>query len=125
MQALELNPTLQSSAGPSPVNPLKGSTYTEKGRPSIIHEYCLKADREGRNKCIWICMKKRNRWIAKDMCLEKEGLVLGMPELRMQCSWWRRHSLYSVVGVKEVMVISVSEKKISYYADKSSLVSMR
>ncbi|KAJ5377964.1 uncharacterized protein N7496_005373 [Penicillium cataractarum] len=29
--------------------------------------------------------------------------VLGIPELRRQCSWWKRHSLYSVVGVKEVM----------------------
>lgn len=53
-------------------------------------------------------MKKRNRWIAKDMCLEKEGLVLGIPELRMQCSWWKQHSLYSVVGVKEVMVRPLS-----------------
>lgn len=37
-------------------------------------------------------------------CLIYEGPVLGIPELRMQCSWWKRHSLYSVIGVKEVMV---------------------
>ena len=86
------------------VNPFEGSSYIENGRPSIIHEYCLKADRKGRKKCIWICMKKRNRWIAKDMPLENEGQVLGIPELRMQCSWWKRHSLVSVIGVKEVMV---------------------
>ncbi|KAB8074594.1 hypothetical protein BDV29DRAFT_156478 [Aspergillus leporis] len=31
------------------------------------------------------------------------GGKLGIHELRKQCSWWKRHSLYSAVGVKEVM----------------------
>lgn len=49
-------------------------------------------------------MKKGKRWIAKDISVERTGYVLGIPELRKQCSWWKRHSLFSVVGVKEIMV---------------------
>lgn len=66
-------------------------------------------------------MKKRNRWIAKDICLEKKGLVLGIPELRMKCSWWKQHSLYSVVGVKEVMVRSIIlQIRTSHHTEQSS-----
>lgn len=49
-------------------------------------------------------MKKGKRWIAKDINIEKTGYVLGITELRKQCSWWKRHSLFSVVEVREVMV---------------------
>lgn len=121
MQSSNSNPESQDSVQLSPVNPFKGSFHIENGRPSIIHEHCLKAFRGGHKKCIWICMKKRNRWIAKDICLEKKGLVLGIPELRMKCSWWKQHSLYSVVGVKEVMVRSnILQIRTSYHTEQSS-----
>ncbi|KAJ6059706.1 uncharacterized protein N7446_000357 [Penicillium canescens] len=103
------SPSPQWSEGPqnavlnAPASAQGGSRNIGNGRPSTIHDYCLKANREGRTKCIWICMKKGRRWIAKDISVEKTGYVLGIPELRKQCSWWKRHSLFSVVGVKEIM----------------------
>jgi hypothetical protein len=51
-------------------------------------------------------MRKGKKWIAKDIRIDKMDGVLGIPELRKQYSWWKRHSLHSVVGVKEVMVPS-------------------
>jgi hypothetical protein len=96
----------QASNDPEfPTAPDLGSSQDSKrGRPSVIHEYCLNAQNEEHTKCIWVCMKKGKKWIAKDIKIDKMDGVLGIPELRQQYSWWKRHSLYSVMGVKEVMV---------------------
>lgn len=74
------------------------------GKQSVVKHYCLQAIKEGHTKCIWLCMKRGRRWIAKDIKLEACDSPLGVGELRKMCGWWKRHSLYSVVGVKEVMV---------------------
>jgi hypothetical protein len=85
---------------------LRRSLDFERCRPSVIKDYCLQAIKEGHTKCIWLCMRRGKKWIAKDV---KDGVwdsPLGVHELRKMCGWWKRHSLYSAVGVKEVMVCS-------------------
>ncbi len=85
---------------------IRHSPDVEAGRPSVIKDYCLEAINEGHTKCIWVCMKRGRKWIAKDIKLEAWDSPLGVYDLRKMCGWWKRHSLYSAVGVKEVMVCS-------------------
>jgi hypothetical protein len=49
-------------------------------------------------------MQRGRRWIAKDIQLGVEEKPLGIYELRKLSGWWKRHSLYSAVGVKEIKV---------------------
>jgi hypothetical protein len=54
------------------------------------------------SECIWVCFKRGQRWIAKDVQLSERPL--GVYELRKLSGWWKRHSLFSAVGVREVKV---------------------
>lgn len=73
------------------------------GRPSVIYDYCATKPEDAR--CIWICFRKRGKWIAKDIpILVDEAQILEVYKLRQIYGWWKRHSLYSATGVKEVMV---------------------
>jgi hypothetical protein len=76
-----------------------------KGRPSVIKWYCEQAmsARGKDSECIWVCIKRGRNWIAKDILLS-ERPSLGVYELRQLCGWWKRHSLFSAVGVREVKV---------------------
>jgi len=76
----------------------------QQGKPSVIKWYCEQAmDTRGKDsECIWICFKRGEHWIAKDVQLSERPL--GVYELRKLCGWWKRHSLFSVVGVREVKV---------------------
>lgn len=76
----------------------------EQGKPSVIKWYCEQAmDTRGKeSECIWVCFKRGQRWIAKDVQLSERPL--GVYELRRLCGWWKRHSLFSAVGVQEVKV---------------------
>ncbi|OJJ80560.1 uncharacterized protein ASPGLDRAFT_28930 [Aspergillus glaucus CBS 516.65] len=76
----------------------------EKGRPSVIYDYCRKALEQGHEECIWICMKRGGKWIAQDIKLEESSFPIRVDELRKIFSWWKRYSFYSAVGVKEVMI---------------------
>jgi hypothetical protein len=82
----------------------KLSAIWNHGKPSIIKFYCEQAMRTtGRDsECIWVCIKRGRRWIAKDIQLSERPL--GVYELRKLCGWWKRHSLFSAVGVRDVKV---------------------
>jgi hypothetical protein len=77
--------------------------HIEHGKPSVIKSYCEQIGNHGK-ECIWLCMQRGRKWIAKDIKLEIENQPLGIYELRKQCGWWKRHSMFSVVGVKEIKV---------------------
>ena len=49
-------------------------------------------------------MQHGRKWIAKDIKFNAENPSLGIEQLRRQCGWLKRHSLFSAVGVKEVQV---------------------
>jgi hypothetical protein len=92
---------VESNQGRAKHRPLHPWNLT--GRPSVIYDYCAAKPEDAR--CIWICMKKRGKWIAKDIpILVDADETLGIYKLRQICGWWKRHSLYSATGVKEVMV---------------------
>jgi hypothetical protein len=78
----------------------------ERSRPLVVKDYCLQAIKEGHTKCIWLCMRHGKKWIAKDVKAGARDSPLSVYELRKMCGWWKRHSLYSAVGVKGVMVCS-------------------
>ncbi|KAF2192843.1 hypothetical protein K469DRAFT_551488 [Zopfia rhizophila CBS 207.26] len=82
----------------------------ERGHPSVIAEYCQQAIENGHEECIWLCMKRGRRFIVKDLPLKTDGKSIGLYDIRKQCSWWKRHSLYSVLGVKEILVSSLHLK---------------
>jgi hypothetical protein len=71
----------------------------DRGKSSVIKTYCEKviATRGRESECIWIYIKKGRRLIAKDVQLSERPL--GVYELRKLCGWWKRHSLFSAVGV--------------------------
>jgi hypothetical protein len=75
-----------------------------EGLPSIIQKYCLRALEQKHEECLWLCTTRRGRTFAKDMPTVKDGCQITLFDLRKQCSWWNRYSLYSAQGVKEVMV---------------------
>jgi hypothetical protein len=81
--------------------------HIEHGKPSVIKSYCEQVGNHGK-ECIWLCMQRGRKWIAKDIKLEIENQPLGIYELRKQCGWWKRHSMFSVVGVKEIKVYTHS-----------------
>ena len=74
------------------------------GRESLLHGYCSRAIDAGHENCIWICMKIGKQYRLIDIPIVTNGQPIGVADIRERHSWWKRHSLYSVVGVKEVMV---------------------
>lgn len=94
--------------GPSSQEPpFKYILSKERGRPSVIAEYCRQAIENGHEECICLCMKRGRRFIVKDILLKTDGHTIGLYDIRKRCSWWKRHSLYSAVGVKEILVSSL------------------
>lgn len=78
----------------------------EHGKPSLLKSYCEQAIYHGgpEAECIWLCMQNGRKWIAKDIKFDPEKHSLGIVQLRRQCGWWKRHSMYAAMGVKEVQV---------------------
>jgi hypothetical protein len=75
------------------------------GRLSVIHKYCLRAIEKDHTECLWLCMRRRGRILAKDIPLaSKYGCLITLFDVRKQCGWWKRYSLYSAKGIEEVMV---------------------
>jgi hypothetical protein len=98
-----------------PVSPVPGPSTTallpyqkphpgQKGRPSVIASYCNDTIARGDEECIWFCMQRGRKWIAKDVHPTTEAKRLGIDELRRHGGWWKRYSMFSAVGVKEVNV---------------------
>ncbi|KAF2176536.1 hypothetical protein K469DRAFT_400765 [Zopfia rhizophila CBS 207.26] len=83
---------------------LKSFWRTGRGKDSVIAEYCRRAIKNGHTECIWLCMKRGRRCLVKDIQFKSNGHIVGLHDIRRRYSWWKSHSLYSAVGVKEVMV---------------------
>jgi hypothetical protein len=108
-QSYSDSPSLENPLVIAPQPRLTGPVFRELqdvecGKPSVINSYCQQAIDRGHRECIWFCIKRGRRWIAKDIQLRIEDRPLGIYELRKQCGWWKRHSLFSAVGVKEIKV---------------------
>lgn len=78
---------------------LKGT----KGKESMIAEYCRHSTRS-KHACIWLCIKRGRKYRLVDVPIHQNQHVIGLGEIGKHYSWWRRYSLYSVVGVEEIMV---------------------
>jgi hypothetical protein len=76
----------------------------ENGRKSELYDYCKEANDQGYTECIWVCFRRSHRWLARDLRLNASLDSIHLDELRKIFGWWKRHSFYSTVGVKEVMV---------------------
>lgn len=76
-----------------------------KGKPSVIEAYCRRhvLDREDK-AAIWFCMQRGRKWVAKDVHPTSVSKRFGIDELRKYNGWWKRHSMFLAVGVKEVKV---------------------
>ena len=70
----------------------------------MIQDYCRRAQKQGNNKCIWLCFKRGRRVFATDVRLDNIKSSLGIHTLREHNSWGKRHSFYSAVTVKAVKV---------------------
>lgn len=68
----------------------------------------------GYTECIWLCMQRGRKWIAKDIQLASAHRRLGIDDLRRQGGWWKRYSMFSAVGVKEI--------KVRYHMESSNWV---
>ena len=75
-----------------------------RGRESKIAKYCRDAIDSKHESCIWLCFRHGRRYSLVDIPLEQKEEEIGLQAIRQRYSWWKRYSLYSVVGVKEVMV---------------------
>ena len=79
------------------------------GKDSIIADYCQTALAAHKTDCFWICYRMHNRMLAKDIVVTTEDknideLSFRLCKVAYQCGWWKRFSIYSAVGVKEVEV---------------------
>ena len=103
LDALEMS-DMESGAVLNPIWSVEGA-----GKPSIIADLCQAAISEGRTQCIWISYQRNGRTLAKDIHV-RDGIVEGTQKTFHLCSfanhygWWKRFSIYSAKGVKEVMV---------------------
>jgi hypothetical protein len=93
----------------------------EHGKPSVIHSYCQRAIDQGRKECIWLCIQRGRKWIAKDIQLETEDKAFGISELRRMSGWWKQHSMFSTVAVKEIRVRIMSSflQRFDFFETKS------
>ena len=74
------------------------------GRDSIIHDYLKDAIQSDHEECLWICYPQGRRIIAKDIALPSDENSFQLHNLAKSYGWWKRWSLYSAVGVKDVEV---------------------
>ena len=79
------------------------------GKDTVLSGYCEAAVSEGRERCIWICFSSNGRTLAKDINIEIGNASGGALRFRLgslayKYGWWKRFSIYSAVGVKEVQV---------------------
>jgi hypothetical protein len=91
---------------PQPVypGPIFNDHKINHGKPSVVHSYCQRAINHGHKECIWLGIQHGRKWIAKDIQLGSEDKPFEICELRKLSGWWKRHSMFSAVGVKEIKV---------------------
>lgn len=86
------------------------------GQGSVITDYCRKATQQGKRGCFWMCypdLTDRRRYAAKDVNVtrndaEELAVDFDFASLATCHGWWKRFSLYSAMGVKEVQVRPLS-----------------
>lgn len=100
VQDVDIESGTAISSGPHEVN----LHPKPKGKLSKIAEYCRRAINNGREECIWLCIHRNGRYIVRDIPLTTNGYAISLYDVRKRCNWWKRHSLYSAVGVREVEV---------------------
>lgn len=74
------------------------------GKPSIVSGYCASAQASGHYGCLWICFQEHNKIRAKDVSIDLDADTFDFSQLTKCCGWWRRCSMYSVVGIRQVEV---------------------
>ena len=79
-------------------------SYDPKYQKSILADYCPRAISDGHDRCIWLCRKDGKQYTLIDIPTTTRGQTIGFADIRKRYSWWKRHSLYSAVGVKQVKV---------------------
>jgi hypothetical protein len=100
-----LIPPMAQVGDTSGVTVFQTAMETLEGRPSIIKKHCLAAIQKGHTECLWLCMKRCGRTLAKDIPpASKYGCLITLVDIRKQCGWWKKYSLYSAKGIEEVMV---------------------
>jgi hypothetical protein len=105
---------------------LRAKVKSVEGRPSAIQEYCLAAINKGHSQCLWLCMERQGRTLAKDIPLASEnGCIVTMVDVRKQCGWWKRYSLYSATGIEEVMVSGIEAHQSATLTAGDSLPRLR
>jgi hypothetical protein len=85
------------------ISPFEEALSGNQGKESMIAEYCRHPTRS-QHACIWLCIKHGRKYRLVDVTINPNQDVIGLPDIRRHCGWWRRYSLYSVVGVREMMV---------------------
>ncbi|KAH8757118.1 hypothetical protein BGZ57DRAFT_932894 [Hyaloscypha finlandica] len=92
---------------PQTTSPAVGNSTDQKikhGKPSVVHSYCRRAIDHGHKDCIWLGIQRGRKWIAKDVQLGSDDKPFGICELRKMSGWWKRHSMFSAIGVKEIKI---------------------
>jgi hypothetical protein len=109
---------------PQTTSPAVGNSTDQKikhGKPSVVHSYCRRAIDHGHKDCIWLGIQRGRKWIAKDVQLGSDDKPFGICELRKMSGWWKRHSMFSAIGVKEIKVrrISIFSRTLNFFGAKS------
>jgi hypothetical protein len=94
---------VNSTSSDCSMNPFEDALKGTKGKESMIAEYCRHSTRS-KHACIWLCIKRGRKYRLVDVPIHQNQHVIGLREIGKHYSWWRRYSLYSVVGVEEIMV---------------------
>ena len=84
-------------------------TVEDPGKDYILSEYCKGARNRGRAHCLWICFHRHGRTVAEDISIEMGHSKKGQGTFRLSSlahryGWWKRFSIYSAKGVREVKV---------------------
>lgn len=93
-----------------PALPFTDHLKERREKDSIIAEFERREIRPGYEKCIWLCIKRGGRYSLVDVPFKTNGQITRLQDIRKQYGWWKRCSLYSAIGVKEVMVSRLGTK---------------
>lgn len=107
---IDIASNVQVACGPTCVD-TSGNPFLEgqspRGRPTVISKHCRLAQEQGKEECLWLCVKRGRRFFAVDIPLRKFEGSWGFRELRNLDGWWKRYSLFLALGVKGVKVCDI------------------
>jgi hypothetical protein len=87
-----------------PALPFTDHLEERKNGDFIVAEFDRRETRPGHEEFIWLCIKRGRRYSLVDIPFQTNGQITRLQDIRKQYNWWKRYSLYSAIGVKEVMV---------------------